>query len=54
MKNSKHKFTIILLLGLIVFFHIFNNIFFLSIFPLAEGKDSYAHITAFNNFSQII
>jgi len=52
-KIDKKTVCLALLIALLIF-HIVNNIIFISIYPLAEGKDSYAHITAFNNFCQII
>lgn len=44
---------LVLLIGILVF-NFMNNAYFLSSKPLVEGKDSYAHLTAFINFSQIL
>lgn len=54
MIKKDKKIVYLALLGALLLFHIINNAIFLTIYPLAEGKDSYAHITAFNNFCQII
>ncbi|MCP4649200.1 MAG: hypothetical protein GY853_03845 [PVC group bacterium] len=51
-KNRQNGF--LFLLVLLLFFHGASNLGYLLNNPLPEGKDSYAHITAFLNFSQII
>jgi hypothetical protein len=38
----------------VLLFHAANNVFFLSRHPLAEGKDSYAHLSAFLKLSQVL
>lgn len=50
---KKNNASFILLI-LLILFHFFNNIIYLSIYPLPDGKDSYAHLTNFLNFKQII
>lgn len=52
-KTDKKIICLLLLIALLIF-HVINNFIFISNYPLAEGKDSYAHITAFNNFCQIM
>ena len=52
LKINKNYIVYILLMG-IVGIHLLGNIFFLVGHILPEGKDSYAHITAFLNFSGI-
>ncbi|MBU1044834.1 MAG: glycosyltransferase family 39 protein [Candidatus Omnitrophica bacterium] len=54
MNLKKIKYISLGLFACLVIFHIANNLFFLARNPLPEGKDSYAHITAFSNFKQII
>jgi hypothetical protein len=54
MKDKKHSLIFLVCLILLIGFHLANNIFFLTSHPLPEGKDSYAHLTAYNNFSQIL
>jgi len=48
----KNRYIIIFIFLLLL--HLGNNFLFLKMHPLPEGKDSYAHITAFLNFSQIL
>lgn len=54
MNEKKIKYICLGLLVVLIIFHIANNLYFLAKNPLAEGKDNYAHITAFSNFKQII
>lgn len=54
MNEKKIKYICLGLLIVLIIFHIANNLYFLAKNPLAEGKDNYAHITAFSNFKQII
>ncbi|MBI4846204.1 MAG: glycosyltransferase family 39 protein [Candidatus Omnitrophica bacterium] len=54
MKLISKKNILFWLLFLLICFHFFNNIAWLIKDPLATGKDSYAHLTSFLNFKQII
>ncbi|MDD5747109.1 MAG: hypothetical protein PHO30_07605, partial [Candidatus Omnitrophica bacterium] len=48
-KKSAYSAALLILL----LFHVLNNFYFLTLYPLAEGKDSLSHLTAFLNFSHI-
>ncbi|MBU1088056.1 MAG: glycosyltransferase family 39 protein [Candidatus Omnitrophica bacterium] len=54
MSKKKIKYICLILFGCLAIFHIANNLYFLTCNPLAEGKDSYAHITGFSNFKRIL
>ncbi|MFH2136949.1 MAG: glycosyltransferase family 39 protein [Candidatus Omnitrophota bacterium] len=48
------KKVIFIILLIIILFHVGNNIRYLSLCPLAEGKDSYAHVYIFMGFLHLI
>ena len=53
MIKFEKKYAVFLVL-LIILVHLISNIVFLKTYPMPEGKDCYAHITAFNNMNDII
>ncbi|MFH1460405.1 MAG: glycosyltransferase family 39 protein [Candidatus Omnitrophota bacterium] len=53
-QNIDSNKTFITLLAVLLAFHFFSNAYLLTKNPLPEGKDSYAHIMGYLNFSDIL